>query len=327
MEDEKISKTEKRRRFYLVLILVPAIVATLLWAYANKLSDLFNLSEFYIALSAVYLFIMSAFVFLMSYLRGNISVPMLDRFVGAEKASYIEYGEHFSEIESRLDLARRELEELAYSKAGIVEGELSSVIDEVKGSISRDLAEELEQKYSSSALFSTQLEHSRKVFRNLIERLSREIESLSRRANLNLVIGVLTTCVAVGLLVYLVLGSTSEHATVLSLMSEYLPRVTVALFIEAFAFFFLRLYKSNLEEIKYYQEKISTISHEQTVYEIVLHSQDQDILSNYVKTRGSDSEAVGNSDNAGNEKVIESLASTLKETSANISKYVGKAKT
>src|SRR5205823_4776936 len=37
------------------------------------------------------------------------------------------------------------------------------------------------------------------------------------------------------------------------------PRISVAVFIEVFSFFFLKLYKSNLQEIKYFQNELTNI--------------------------------------------------------------------
>jgi len=44
-----------------------------------------------------------------------------------------------------------------------------------------------------------------------------------------------------------------------AVIANAVPRVTLGLFIQVFAFFFLRLYKSTLEEIKYYQNELTTL--------------------------------------------------------------------
>jgi hypothetical protein len=40
---------------------------------------------------------------------------------------------------------------------------------------------------------------------------------------------------------------------------NYIPRVTLALFIEIFSFFFLRLYRRNLDDIKYLTNEITNV--------------------------------------------------------------------
>lgn len=100
-------------------------------------------------------------------------------------------------------------------------------------------------------------------------RLRDEIEALARRGNLNLTIGVLTTIVGVMVLAYVVLSpaAVSTHAdsaSSLVFFTSLLSRISVAIFIEVFAFFFLRLYKSGLEDIRYYQNEITNIESKET---------------------------------------------------------------
>jgi hypothetical protein len=97
------------------------------------------------------------------------------------------------------------------------------------------------------------------------DRLIKETGNLSRRANLNLVIGFLTTLGAGGLLLYLVfrlpldLAGIPKEEYLWRILAHYLPRFFTIVFIEIFAFFFLRLYKSGLSDIKYYQNELSNV--------------------------------------------------------------------
>ena len=40
-------------------------------------------------------------------------------------------------------------------------------------------------------------------------------------------------------------------------MAYYAPRLTLSIFIEFFSFFFLRLYKTGISEIKYFQNELT----------------------------------------------------------------------
>ena len=100
----------------------------------------------------------------------------------------------------------------------------------------------------------------RRSLESACNRLRDELSVLNRRGNLNLVIGTLTTLAAVWLLIYMVLGHSIELTTVPALLSYYIPRVSTVVFIEIFAFFFLRLYKAGLAEMKYYQNELTTLS-------------------------------------------------------------------
>lgn len=90
-------------------------------------------------------------------------------------------------------------------------------------------------------------------------RLLDEVGALGRRANLNLVIGSLTTIVALSTLSFIVFQSTSKFISWPETIYHYIPRISFIIFIEVFAYFFLKLYKSNLNDIKYYQNELTNV--------------------------------------------------------------------
>jgi hypothetical protein len=91
-------------------------------------------------------------------------------------------------------------------------------------------------------------------------RIGREIAALGRRGNLNLVIGFTTTLFSVVFLAYIVLLAGSVFANLNTLLTHDIPKVTIAVFIEVFAFFFLRLHRSALIDIKYYQMELVALA-------------------------------------------------------------------
>lgn len=46
----------------------------------------------------------------------------------------------------------------------------------------------------------------------------------------------------------------------------HLPRITTVALVETFAYFFLQLYRRNLEDIKYYQNELTTLSAKQIAW-------------------------------------------------------------
>lgn len=98
------------------------------------------------------------------------------------------------------------------------------------------------------------------IFIASIERLRLEIVLLTRRANLNLIIGI--TMAAGGLVV---LGTYSlNEVTVYNENLEHFLKYMVRRFglvilIETFSFYFLNLFRSNISEVKYYQNELSNI--------------------------------------------------------------------
>ena len=53
---------------------------------------------------------------------------------------------------------------------------------------------------------------------------------------------------------------TTTFSSLPDFLIHYLPRLTLAIFIQVFAFFFLKLYKNNLEDGKYFQNELTNIS-------------------------------------------------------------------
>lgn len=89
--------------------------------------------------------------------------------------------------------------------------------------------------------------------RATMDRLDRAIAALNGRANLNLAIGGSMILGGVLLLALGVLGPPPEKPV--DLLLRFVPRATLAVLIEVFAFFFLRMYRDNLREMRYLQNE------------------------------------------------------------------------
>lgn len=101
--------------------------------------------------------------------------------------------------------------------------------------------------------------HAQEV-QHLLKRNISEIDRVSRSANVNLAFGSVTTAAAVFFLAYqVVFVKAPDFADMRALLSYYIPRVSIVIFVEVFSFFFLRLYKANLADIKYYQNELTNI--------------------------------------------------------------------
>lgn len=120
------------------------------------------------------------------------------------------------------------------------------------------------------------------------ERLMGEVNSLTRRGNVNLVIGSITSLIAATTLWMLVANAPQGATEITVLIGYYMPRISVAIFIEIFSFFFLRLYKNGLSEIMYYQNELTNLETKMLALEIstLLPSKDslQQILRDFAKT-------------------------------------------
>lgn len=139
-------------------------------------------------------------------------------------------------------------------------GSRQELIDALKPTLHAGVADELEQRFTQRVSQSVREREIREVFAAAESRLRGELGALGRRSNLNLVIGVLTTSMAVGLLTYMVLGVATTFDSITALLSHYVPRLALVLFIEVFSFFFLRLYRATLSEMRTYQTDLTTLT-------------------------------------------------------------------
>lgn len=93
---------------------------------------------------------------------------------------------------------------------------------------------------------------------SMLQRLETERQSLSKRGNFNLTIGM--TLSIIGLTVFgVVLLNSPQYKDIESLFINTLPKTLFVLLIELFSYFFLNLYKNSLDEIKYYQNEITNL--------------------------------------------------------------------
>ena len=85
-------------------------------------------------------------------------------------------------------------------------------------------------------------------------------ESVARRSNINLYLGIVVTTAGVAALVYFLPAMRGNtNSTTAQFLFSFLPRVTLILVLEIFAYFFLNLYRSMAEDVKYYHNEISNV--------------------------------------------------------------------
>lgn len=143
----------------------------------------------------------------------------------------------------------------------------NEISDEQKQQLIEQLKNKIEQQ--TSEIYFNQLKDKIKVeivndsFENRINKTMNRLEderiSLARRGNLNLVLGMTLSFIGLGVLASSIFISAKEYSDIYQLLLNMLPKTTLALFIEIFAYFFLRLYKQSLDDIKFYQNELTNI--------------------------------------------------------------------
>ena len=140
------------------------------------------------------------------------------------------------------------------------------LVSDLKNKIENSTTEEFIKEIKDQISINTEREMILKALDDKcsesINRLNNETSALSRRSNLNLVLGIFTTIAGLVVL-YVYVSNISfdpKDPLLAAVVSAYfIPRLTLVIFIELFAYFFLKLYKSNLSEIKYFQNELTNI--------------------------------------------------------------------
>lgn len=230
----------------------------------------FNLEPRLLLLTSGMLAITGVMIFLFLYLRGELLVPALERLTSPaeDDRSSRDVEGQIRQLEERLSATAAENRavidalhaRLASSAPAQQNGiDVDAVLTAMRAHVTATLATEIESRLEQRLLKDVVWRDTRQVFDSASTRLREEITSLTRRANVNLLIGVATTIMAVSLLVYMVLTATSAFTAWPELLSHYVPRIATVVFIEVFSFFFFRLYRASLAEVKYYHRELTAL--------------------------------------------------------------------
>lgn len=189
----------------------------------------------------------------------------------------LEFTNKLTLLEERLDEAEFSTGLTAEERGLVVNGAIKSASSEA---IKEVFALEAE-KFESHLADNLGLDRLASISKSSVERLMREISDLRLRSNINLLIGMTITAGGLWLLWTTVSivdasellktlasgGAESDSQFLKSLILPIIPRVLLVVFVEVFAYFFLRLYRNGLSEIKYFQNELTNIESKLTAIE------------------------------------------------------------
>lgn len=274
-EAHHMQRMEKLQRIRTVMIVLPIFISIILFTASEILADLTYFKAYFFQLFGFGMLLGSAVVVLMTYLQTGFKKSAI------KELDYAKYEKELFSLRNKiehnsftsfpdLEIVKEEIVDLRElitqnnSKNTAItteeRDELVSLLREeiVKRSIneaSEDVLKQLEEKVKTT----THLNDVESIFQKTLKRIYAEIDALSRRGNLNLTLGILTTIVGLAILGYFVVEIDSIPEDKLAFIAHFIPRLSLVLLIEVFAYFFLRLYKSSLSEIKYFQNEMTNI--------------------------------------------------------------------
>lgn len=158
----------------------------------------------------------------------------------------------------------------------------SHIENSIKNEIGQSVIKQINDIYGTSVLEDRKNKELLIDFDDIKQRLKSEIRILTKRANTNLAIGTSLTIVAGITLWVTVVSENISFTQIIDLSSHYIPRLSLIVFIEIFAFFFLKLYKTNLNGTKYYHNELTNVDLQIAALKSALIVKDTKVIENVV---------------------------------------------
>ena len=256
---------------YAILFLVFGIIGLII---GPAIGDLLYVNYISILLIAIILTLTGTSIFLMLYVKGGI-------FSATPKNVSYEYNIDNSVSEKKFEELRQEL----LSKLSDFK-DLDAIKQEIRANINQQVSQLSEEKIIqqvtdryNAELITKSIDHELVEIKHRIER---EAGRISRYGLINLMIGFITTFLAIFFLGYSLLGVQTQNLTTIDYIYHFIPRLSLSILIEFFAFFFLKLYKRNLEDIKYLNNERTNLEMKIVAIKTGLIYNDRDTINNLV---------------------------------------------
>lgn len=252
------NRRTKRRR---ALVIIGALACIIILLLALQSSGVLEKSDpkTLITLGGAGMALLGMTIF--SYLEGsfrNIRLPLTmgGYIAGQEFPGRVEVDETSSNSLTRLNAEVQKLRrEVSHLSRGSKQEEFDAIVKAAREQVSRQAADgliaEVESRLDRMRNDLHDARHALELFAITRSRMQNEVSRLNRRGNVNLTIGCLITGLGAFMLWYYVILVPSRDSTPMLYAMHYLPRLSIVVLVQIFAFFFLKLYKIGLDEIKY----------------------------------------------------------------------------
>ncbi|MGL4484692.1 MAG: hypothetical protein ACRCUS_07045 [Anaerovoracaceae bacterium] len=117
----------------------------------------------------------------------------------------------------------------------------------------------------------------------IITNTNRQIKRLKRNAIIDLTIGIISHIIALGILIYVIITQAGCDNDWIAFTIHFLPRFTFVVFIELFAYFFLNLYRKNLDDINYFQNELTNLTAKTTAIKMLHTMQKEKDVAELIK--------------------------------------------
>ncbi len=276
--------------FPFLLMIAAGLLLVVVSTFFPVNSSRSELLMFYMGVGGIVLIVLGGASSSLTYLSGGIRTRKPEEKLSNKTDHLSEILNSFkNQLEESQQNTVEEIKRTTHAKLSLSNEDRKELTSAIKKQITDNVAEDLLKSVSEkrkNVITSTEATELRAGFTEAKLRLMDEVASLSRRGNLNLVIGGVTTVLAVALLAYIVLNANppikADSRNLDALLWHYVPRLSVSIFIEIFSFFFLKLYRNSLEEIKYFQNEITNIESRMIGLEAAIYSDNKTSIENAV---------------------------------------------
>ncbi|MES5099263.1 hypothetical protein ABUK73_13620 [Agrobacterium sp. BA1120] len=229
-----------------------SVVGVVLLVAAMLMGDIYPIITLLVGFSGTFLILLGAGIEILSYLQQSRADRNGDSDLEENPNSEL------ADLKRKVEALSRE------QTSGFSKQERIALKKEALKSISDDLQAGLGAYWQRQFQQLDENLSGKKVLRATIVnsriRLKKEISDLGRRANLNLTIGALISVCGIFFLGYSVLLASNElngDVNIMHVSFKFVARLSVVAVVQVFAYFFLRLYRYSLYEIKFFQNELT----------------------------------------------------------------------
>ncbi|WP_243976292.1 hypothetical protein [Vibrio natriegens] len=261
MEFKYYQELNSRRRRYLVTIVTALAPLPIFISKYFDLPDSLRYGAFGLVIA---LLAAAAFIYLQpeqsrryrseeSYIPNDLKEEFLSL-----KSRNRDFEKQNRELKSKIDKIIAQIQKGEGGEGLFNKEDKDRVLERIQSKLESDALKEYQSQLQAITSDRLKYKNQEELFMQINSRLESEVQNLAKRGNINLILGMSTTLTGLGILGYSVFNAPDLKSTI-ELASHFIPRISLVLLIEVFAYFFLKLYKQSLSEIKYFQNEITNI--------------------------------------------------------------------
>lgn len=252
--------TRKRRIIFQIYVSILLLLFSFYGGYSLINEKLQIIKSSTTILFSLIIFIFSTYLLLRSYLDlSEINSYSSKHFLGKSKKN-----ESQDSNESSLDFFTTIIDSSPESKKEIYEKLIEN---------SKNIFLEEFPKALNSSIYLNELT-------NVEINIRKQIKRLVYNSNLNLIIGILINSVGIIILFFFVYNLDDYSPD--NIIPYFIPRISIVIFMQIFSFFFLKLYKECLNDIKFFENEITNLNFKITALKVALDKNDKEMINQLI---------------------------------------------